>query len=1189
MVAALAFMPVIQMAAHSCKKAPQSFGKSSSKNTQVAHDAPDFNPEIRTTPLLKLGVCCMASKAASKPMEAILRRLKRCGDFDIIVFPEPTILGEPPEEWPIVDCFIGFTSSGFPLEKCVAYCKLRKPRCINNLEAQSCLLSRTCMYRKLEEWCIPCPEHVVIDHTAIVPGDLIENENYIVYKGKKISKPFVEKPEDADCHAIWIYYPRSIGGGAKKLFRKVGDKSSEFDPNQNDIRRDGTYIYEPFLTTQGTDIKVYTVGAGYVHAEARKAPTVDGKVHRTGDGKEFRHPVVLTQREKAMAAFIVKAFRQNICGFDILRTDSGSYVCDVNGWSFVKGNQKYYNDCATLIRQHFLEECGFTGVDTARNMILGPDDENIGATGMELSACDYGRGLASQNHERLRAVIVVMRHGDRRPKEKVKFKTKQPEILAYFDNVDAGAAEVTLRSVEEMDTLKDTLERMVVRLREEVRSLESGMPEDEMAAMKQELLGMELALPVLSMEDRFSGLERKVQFKVIERKAADYLGGVSQVQVVAKWGGELTVTGLAQAGELGRTLRHELYPNDPAGLLRLHASFRHDFKIYSAQEGRCQTTAAAFTQGFLDLEGDIIPILASLVQRDKYAQDLLEKRAPKEQRVAIQQQMKELLTTYAELNSPDVVGKSCPTPHKGLREATNLIGSPLQLLHTVRALAFEYIDGIASSKQRYYEAIKLHSGLESPETHIGDFDDIRVVLGRGDASCSDSAVLSDIVEKLKGSYLPLKRKEQRWRTLMESFVVRKERALAVDDNVSYDCTKIPDIWYYLYYDLLRHRQLLDEGCLRVAEMMVSLVHPLHEWVCSSQYGISQDEKLNIGVSVSSRLLGSVLNDLEFMIDGDVAGFDKFGRRLSTSSMSVPSTPSACTIVKPVSQEKDDRVSVDSPNDWREIVGVGHHLGGEPTGVIGSDRAAFETQNHEHSFQPVVPTSDLTSTGRKASGESVAIKDPDVEGTKSVKADNSSKITRLTPEIRAELKKAMQDSSDWHPRLNDQVAKLTDVRNTQIVRSRIYVTSASTMHSLLNVMKYGHEANGEKPLVSNLDDVVDLNYLSHIVFRCYENDPPTSSQESKTLDEDVSSACRERYRVEISLSPGVQMYDEGQRLKWPKGNDVRDENCIVAPLQVISENVDLARLARILDDAVNIYRRQERDEGSKPDNTSDTNM
>ena len=44
---------------------------------------------------------------------------------------------------------------------------------------------------------------------------------------------------------------------------------------------------------------------------------------------------------------------------------------------------------------------------------------------------------------------------------------------------------------------------------------------------------------------------------------------------------------------------------------------RHDLKIYSSDEGRVQMTAAAFARGFLDLEGFLTPILASLVSKDK--------------------------------------------------------------------------------------------------------------------------------------------------------------------------------------------------------------------------------------------------------------------------------------------------------------------------------------------------------------------------------------------------------------------------------------------------------------------------------------------------------------------------------------------------------------------------------------------
>ena len=76
----------------------------------------------------------------------------------------------------------------------------------------------------------------------------------------------------------------------------MGDQSSQFFPDVHSTRiGDGnSYIYEELLQTEGTDVKVYTVGPEYAHAEARKSPVVDGKVMRNARGKEVRFPVILT-------------------------------------------------------------------------------------------------------------------------------------------------------------------------------------------------------------------------------------------------------------------------------------------------------------------------------------------------------------------------------------------------------------------------------------------------------------------------------------------------------------------------------------------------------------------------------------------------------------------------------------------------------------------------------------------------------------------------------------------------------------------------------------------------------------------------------------------------------------------------------------------------------------------------------
>ena len=54
------------------------------------------------------------------------------------------------------------------------------------------------------------------------------------------------------------------------------------------------------------------MGPEYAHAEARKSPSLDGKVERDSQGKEIRYPVILNQYEKELANKVCKLFKVKV-------------------------------------------------------------------------------------------------------------------------------------------------------------------------------------------------------------------------------------------------------------------------------------------------------------------------------------------------------------------------------------------------------------------------------------------------------------------------------------------------------------------------------------------------------------------------------------------------------------------------------------------------------------------------------------------------------------------------------------------------------------------------------------------------------------------------------------------------------------------------------------------------------------
>ena len=58
-----------------------------------------------------------------------------------------------------------------------------------------------------------------------------------------------------------------LGGGSQRLFRKIGSRSSVYS-SESGVRRTGSYIYEDFMPTDGTDVKVRGISKTVSHSSA---------------------------------------------------------------------------------------------------------------------------------------------------------------------------------------------------------------------------------------------------------------------------------------------------------------------------------------------------------------------------------------------------------------------------------------------------------------------------------------------------------------------------------------------------------------------------------------------------------------------------------------------------------------------------------------------------------------------------------------------------------------------------------------------------------------------------------------------------------------------------------------------------------------------------------------------------------
>ncbi|KAH7554028.1 hypothetical protein JRO89_XS12G0098500 [Xanthoceras sorbifolium] len=1011
-----------------------------------------------------------------------------------------------------------------------------RPFLVNELEPQHLLHDRRKVYEQLERYGIPVPRYALVNRE--VPYQeldfFIEEEDFVEVHGNRFWKPFVEKPVHGDDHSIMIYYPSSAGGGMKELFRKVGNRSSEFRPEVRRVRREGSYIYEEFMPTGGTDVKVYTVGPEYAHAEARKSPVVDGVVLRNPDGKEVRYPVLLTPNEKQMAREVCVAFRQAgyrgwygfglvdlhkrkscktvsnnnamsasgiharspidscelipaishshrscmliayadddqkptglmernaleadmrehsepaflcgvfmqfcidsiialfytftclfiiehwideeylVCGFDLLRCDGRSYVCDVNGWSFVKNSYKYYDDAACVMRKMFLDAKA-PHLSSAIPPILPWKVNEPVQPSEALTRQGSGLGTFGQSEE-LRCVIAVMRHGDRTPKQKVKLKVTEEKLLNLMLKYNGGRprSETKLKSAVQLQDLLDATRMLVPRSR-------PGRESDSEAEDIEHAEKLRQVKAVLEEGGHFSGIYRKVQLKPLKWVKVQKSDGEGEEErpvealMVLKYGGVLTHAGRKQAEELGRYFRNNMYPGEGTGLLRLHSTYRHDLKIYSSDEGRVQMSAAAFAKGLLDLEGQLTPILVSLVSKDSSMLDGLDNASIEMEEAKAR--LNEIITSGSKTSHSNGsyefpwMADGVGLPPNASELLPKLVKLTKKVTEQVRLLAKDEDENLTETSS--YDVILPYDQAKAlGKTNI-DVDRIAAGL-----PCGSEGFLLMFA---------------RWRKL--------ERDLYNERKVRFDITQIPDVYDSCKYDLLHNAHLNLEGLdelFKVAQLLADGVIP-------NEYGINPKQKLKIGSKV-------------LKLSVELIEREKIARRLL------------------------GKLLIDLRNTREEAISVA------------------ELKSNQ----------DQNSKSTNSSKEDI-----DLSSKLVIKPDD---LRRSSTPSEISMDQDDDDDKETQYRLDPKYANVkTPERH---VRTRLYFTSESHIHSLMNVLRYcnlDESLQGEASLVCHnalerLCKTKELDYMSYIVLRMFENTA-------------VALEDPKRFRIELTFSRGADL-------------------------------------------------------------------
>jgi inositol-hexakisphosphate/diphosphoinositol-pentakisphosphate 1-kinase len=568
-----------------------------------------------------------------------------------------------------------------------------------------------------------------------------------------------------------------------------------------------------------------------------------------------------------------------------------SFVCDVNGWSFVKNSRKYYDDCARVLCETILlairpeyHSILSTVQPLTRNtqileqpLFLRNDSTDSALTSRQVSAFE--------EEEELLCVISVIRHGDRTPKQKMKLLLSDPRYLDFFHaNSSSPFANLKVKSKHALTDFLELTKSIIQEGREKCGNVE--------------YFSKLLRIRDVLESHKISGITRKLQMKPTQwsepipsssssssppspspssmesppnetNKIEPVVNAAApihatEVQFILKWGGDLTPLGEEQAEKMGAEFRSFMYP-DPSGggVLRLHSTFRHDLKIKASDEGRVMKTAAAFTKGLLELEGDLTPVLVSLVTVQEKNNQLLDHYDNLEVKKSVDQ-CKSYLNTVLQMDrefTPEFVNSIAPNattftreslmklgnPRKTLSEIHDLIKALCQEIHGYVVLMNQEMDPTNSSASSTD-----HSPLPSPD-QATPLDHEPTPPSTSTSPSPGPAPLPELY--LNESYdLFL----DRWEKLKKDFYNKK--------TGFYDLTKVPEVYDMARYDVIHQDHRLGTSHLILLELF-KIVQLFTDCVVPQEYGVNYSDKMKIGRKMCFALLKKIQYDLNVAKSG----------------------------------------------------------------------------------------------------------------------------------------------------------------------------------------------------------------------------------------------------------------------------------------------------------------------------------